>query len=441
MARPHHGRTAHGRRPLLRLTKGVHLVTPPATRRRTSCSPSATGACSSSSRGWATRWLARPTPTTTATRPTRRRPTEDVEYLVDEARQAFPDRALRRDPLHLGRRARPGPRRGRERRQGLAQARAARSRQRDGIDGIVSVVGGKITGVSRHRRGSRRPGRAQTRRRQRSRLDHPARPAAGRPPDRPGDYLRRARSWPRGSGARARAANRRSTWARSTARSRPASWRGQNTSRASPSGVCPHQPSIARRARSGRARRVGARLLVTCCSAVPRSGSTPARDSTVWTTSRRHLSRPARLGRRPNAQRQIDGVSTGARADAPIQPRRHVGDGVKRAVLALDQGTTGTAALVFDADGTILGRRRPRDHPELPAARLGRARPRGDLRPRPSPSAGPRSPQRAGAPRRRRDRHHQSARNDHRLGPLHGRPIHPAVVWQSRASAPISASD
>ena len=48
-------------------------------------------------------------------------------------------------------------------------------------------------------------------------------------------------------------------------------------------------------------------------------------------------------------------------------------------ILALDQGTTGSTALVIHQDGSVLGRGLPRVHPALSPARLGRARRRGDL--------------------------------------------------------------
>ena len=48
-------------------------------------------------------------------------------------------------------------------------------------------------------------------------------------------------------------------------------------------------------------------------------------------------------------------------------------------VLALDQGTTSSRAIVFDEDGRIVATAPAGVPPDLPAARLGRARPAGDL--------------------------------------------------------------
>ena len=71
-------------------------------------------------------------------------------------------------------------------------------------------------------------------------------------------------------------------------------------------------------------------------------------------------------------------------------------------VLAIDQGTTSTRAILFDATGEVRRKRAGRADPALPAARLGRARSRRDLaqrgrrpaaRPRPRPTA--RSPRSA----------------------------------------------
>ena len=86
-------------------------------------------------------------------------------------------------------------------------------------------------------------------------------------------------------------------------------------------------------------------------------------------------------------------------------------------ILAIDQGTTGTTCLVFDARGAD---RRPRllgVRAALPAARLGRARRRRDL-------GGDAAGRRRGDRRRRhrgrrarRDRDRQPARDRRRLGP------------------------
>ena len=87
-----------------------------------------------------------------------------------------------------------------------------------------------------------------------------------------------------------------------------------------------------------------------------------------------------------------------------------------RFVLALDQGTTSSRALVFDHEGARARRCPGGIPPDLPAAGLGRARPGGDL-----VVAIGRAARRArqGGHRRarpRRDRHHQPARDDAAVG-------------------------
>ena len=86
-------------------------------------------------------------------------------------------------------------------------------------------------------------------------------------------------------------------------------------------------------------------------------------------------------------------------------------------VLAIDAGTTGVTALVVTADGADRGQGLPGVRPALPAAGLGRARPRGDLAGhargrRASVLAPGTTPSRAAG-----GRHHQPARDRAALGP------------------------
>ena len=91
-------------------------------------------------------------------------------------------------------------------------------------------------------------------------------------------------------------------------------------------------------------------------------------------------------------------------------------------VLALDQGTTSTRAIVFDASGGDRRGRAARARADLPARRLGRARPDRDLD---EHAVGDRRrPRRRGALAAgfRRRRHHQPARDGDRVGPPHRPP-------------------
>ncbi len=120
-------------------------------------------------------------------------------------------------------------------------------------------------------------------------------------------------------------------------------------------------------------------------------------------------------------------------------------------ILAIDQGTTGSTAIVFDEKGQIAGRGLLGVRAALPAPGLGRARRERDLGRH--PEGRPR-----GARRRRhrrleadRDRHHQPARDRGRLGrrlrrtappgdrlagPAHRRPLRPAARGGARADVP-----
>ena len=135
-----------GRRPLLRLTKGVHLVTPSASRHANVLFARRDGRLF-----FVVPWLGYSLVGTTDTDyqgdPAEVAATEhDVEYLVDEARRAFPDGHV--DEIHYtwaGVRALV-------RVDNVEEGKVSRKHalhdhgRRDGAPGIVSVVGGKVTG-------------------------------------------------------------------------------------------------------------------------------------------------------------------------------------------------------------------------------------------------------------------------------------------------------
>ena len=135
-----------GRRPLLRLTKGVHLVTPSATQHAHVLFAQSDGRLF-----FVIPWLGYSLVGTTDTDyqgdPADAAATaEDVEYLVEEAQRAFP--AGRFSDVHYtwaGVRALV-------RLEHVAEGKVSRKHalhdhaRRDGVPGIVSVVGGKVTG-------------------------------------------------------------------------------------------------------------------------------------------------------------------------------------------------------------------------------------------------------------------------------------------------------
>ena len=85
-------------------------------------------------------------------------------------------------------------------------------------------------------------------------------------------------------------------------------------------------------------------------------------------------------------------------------------------VLAIDQGTTSTRAIVFDHAGKVVVDRPARARADLPEGRMGRARPGGDLAQRPRGDRPGAVEGRHHPARHRRGRHHQPARDDGRLG-------------------------
>jgi glycerol-3-phosphate dehydrogenase len=134
-----------GQRPLLRLTKGVHLVTPASTRHAHVLFARRDGRLF-----FVIPWLGYSLVGTTDTDydgdPADAAATEqDVQYLIDEARRALP--GARFDDVHytwagvraLVRAETPSTAR-------VSRKHALHDHTRDGAPGIVSVVGGKITG-------------------------------------------------------------------------------------------------------------------------------------------------------------------------------------------------------------------------------------------------------------------------------------------------------
>ncbi len=135
-----------GRRPLLRLTKGVHLVTPQATRHAHVLFARSDGRLFFIV-PWLGYSLVGTTDTDYAGDPADAAASEvDVQYLVDEARRAFPDGDF--DHIHY---AYAGVR-ALVRIENVSEGKVSRKHalhdhgRRDGVPGLISVVGGKITG-------------------------------------------------------------------------------------------------------------------------------------------------------------------------------------------------------------------------------------------------------------------------------------------------------
>ena len=96
------------------------------------------------------------------------------------------------------------------------------------------------------------------------------------------------------------------------------------------------------------------------------------------------------------------------------------------------------ARILFDRAGRRRRHRAARVPAALPEAGLGRARSRGDLGEPAARGARRAREGRRRAPGRGRHRHHEPARDDAASGIARtGEPIHPAIVWQSRQTAPI----
>jgi glycerol-3-phosphate dehydrogenase len=134
------------RRPLLRLTKGVHIVTPAATRHAHVLFAERDGRLF-----FVIPWLGYSLVGTTDTDyqgdPAEAAATEeDVDYLVEEARRAFPSGAFD-DILYTYAGVRALVRSERVSEDKVSRKHALYDHgRRDGVPGIVSVVGGKVTG-------------------------------------------------------------------------------------------------------------------------------------------------------------------------------------------------------------------------------------------------------------------------------------------------------
>ena len=120
-----------------------------------------------------------------------------------------------------------------------------------------------------------------------------------------------------------------------------------------------------------------------------------------------------------------------------------------RCVIAIDAGTTGVRSRAVFVDGRPAVGRVPGVRPALPAARLGRARRQRDLGCVP-PTTLARGGRRGRPSERRRDRHHEPARDRRRLEPVDrasptaprssGRTVAPrraATSWPRRATSPL----
>ena len=135
-----------GRRPLLRLTKGVHVVTPSVTRHAHVLFAERDGRLF-----FVIPWLGYSLIGTTDTDfhgdPAEAAATqEDVEYLLDEARRVFPTAALD-DILYAYAGVRALVRIDQVSEGKVSRKHAVHDHaRRDGVAGIISVVGGKITG-------------------------------------------------------------------------------------------------------------------------------------------------------------------------------------------------------------------------------------------------------------------------------------------------------
>ncbi len=103
-------------------------------------------------------------------------------------------------------------------------------------------------------------------------------------------------------------------------------------------------------------------------------------------------------------------------------------------VLAIDQGTTGSRAIVYDRRGRAVASAYEEFPQIFPQARLGRARPRGDLAERRtgrSRRSWPGSPAASIAAIGITNQRETTVIWDRRTG----RPVHNAIVWQCRRTA------
>ena len=135
------------------------------------------------------------------------------------------------------------------------------------------------------------------------------------------------------------------------------------------------------------------------------------------------------------ASRIKTSASLGCNGPEPDRKEEHMAE----FVLALDQGTTSTRAIVFDDTYRIrgLGQREFKQHFRSPAGSSMIRRTSGPRSSRPCDGAGRR---RALGVRHCRHRHHQPARDHGGLGSRDGKAIHNAIVWQDRRTADICAA-
>ena len=107
-----------------------------------------------------------------------------------------------------------------------------------------------------------------------------------------------------------------------------------------------------------------------------------------------------------------------------------------RCVLALDQGTTSSRAILFDRRGRPLASAQEELRQHFPHPGVGGARPRGDLGDDPARRAGRPSEGRGPQGRGGGGGDREPAGDDRPLGAEDGRPLHRAIVWQDRRTAP-----
>ncbi len=106
-------------------------------------------------------------------------------------------------------------------------------------------------------------------------------------------------------------------------------------------------------------------------------------------------------------------------------------------LLALDQGTTSSRAILFDTAGRPVASAQKEIRQILPPSGVGRARPLRDMG---IPDrCGPARSEKCGLGRRRHcsARHYEPAGNDSGLGANTGRPVYNAIVWQDRRTAAV----
>ena len=390
-------------KPLLRLTKGIHLVTPRAIKQAHVLFAKSDGRLF-----FVLPWLDATIVGTTDTDyegdPADAAATEeDVRYLQEAARRAFPGAPFDEiDYTWAGVRALV-------REEGVSEGDVSRKHalfdhdRRDGVAGVLSVVGGKLTA---YRAIAEEVTDLAARR-----LAHQKTPI---------DRSRQATSptadklLPGADGSRSRAI---------------AALAASDASLAEP--LCLHQQGIAAEI----AHAVNREWAITIGDVLLRRtalGLAPCQGLDCLDAVADLMGRAARLGRRASEERDR-GVLSRDRAHASLQREMS-------AVLALDQGTTGSAALVFDVAGTVRGSADREIARSYPAS--GHVEHDPDEIFATTVAVGREALAAAGL----------GARDVAAIGITNqrettvvwerdtGKPIHPAVVWQSRASAKICES-